>query len=314
MPFQSQVNSVPALGVEGDFVSSNPRATIIAGAGGLIAGAAGVIVGRFCWVDPGDQSTVTNSAPPALGSQAPDGWVHREQQALITAYLAEASLVIPSGFKMEAMASADGYLKNNGATQALRGQKVYADLATGKASAAATASPSTASGSASSVAAGTGSATGIIVDNVFTATASLAGSFNPGGTLSGTGVASGTKIVRQLGGTAGGLGTYEVNIGEQTVASTTISETHGVLTVGGTVAGVFEVGGLLSGTGVAAGTHITAFGTGTGGAGTYIVDVNTVVASTAITGTTNIETKYVVLNSALPGELMAVQPSGAAFG
>jgi hypothetical protein len=144
--------------------------------------------------------------------------------------------------------------------------------------------------------------------------AALAGSFNPGGTLSGTGVASGTKIVRQLGGTAGGLGTYEVNIGEQTVASTTISETHGVLTVGGTVAGVFEIGGLLSGTGVAAGTHITAFGTGTGGAGTYIVDVNTVVASTAITGTTNIETKYVVLNSALPGELMAVQPSGAAFG
>lgn len=313
MPFQSTVNTVPALGVAGDFVSSNPRATVIAGAGGLIAGSAGVTVGRFGWVDPGDDVTVTNFAPAALGNAAPDGWVHREQQALITAYLAEASMVIPAGFKMEMMASADGYFKNDGATQALRGQKVYADLSTGKASAAATGSPATASATGS-IAAGTGSATGSISDNILTLTAALAGSFNPGGTLSGTGVASGTKIVRQLTGTPGGLGTYEVNIAEQVVASTTISETHGVFTAASALSGTFQVGGLLTGTSVVAGTRITAFGTGTGGLGTYIVDNNTVVSSTTITGTTNVETKYVVLNSALPGELMAVQPSGAAFG
>lgn len=312
--FQNQVNSVPALGVAGDFASCNPRATVVAGAGGLIAGAAGVTVGRFAWVDPGDQCTVTNGVPAAAPNSAPDGWVHRAQEALITAYLAETSMVIPAGKQMELMAAADGYFRNDGSTTAIRGQKVYADLMTGKASAAATASPSTASGSASSIAAGSGSATGSITDNVLTITGAVTGSFNPGGTVSGTNVATGTKIVRQLTGTTGGVGTYEVNIGEQTVASTTITEAHGVLTVGGTVAGTIEIGGLLSGTGVAAGTHVTAFGTGTGGAGTYIVDNNTVVASTAITATTNVETKYVVLNNALPGELMAVMPSGAAFG
>lgn len=313
MPFQTSVNTTPALGVEGDFASSNPRSTVVAGAGGLVAGAAGVTVARFAWVDPGDLCTVTNSAPPAALTSAPDGFVHREQQALITAYLAESSMVIPAGFKMELMAAADLYVKNNGSTQAIRGQKVYADLMTGKASAAATGSASTASATGS-IAAGTGSATGSIADNVLTLTASLSGSFNPGGTVTGTNVATGTKIVRQLTGTAGGLGTYEVNIGEQTVASTTISETHGVFTAASALSGTFEIGGLLSGANVVAGTHITAFGTGTGGLGTYIVDNNTVVASTTITGTTNVETKYVVLNNALPGELISMQPAGAALG
>lgn len=313
MPFQSQVNTVPALGVAGDFASSNPRATVVALAGALIAGSAGVTVGRFAWVDPGDQATVTNQAPPALGNAAPDGFVHRAQEALITTYLAEASMLIPAGKQMELMASGDFFVKNDGSTTAIRGQKVYADLATGKASAAATGSASTASVTAS-IAAGSGSATGTISDNVLTISGSVTGSFNPGGTLSGTGVASGTKIVRQLSGTAGGAGTYEVNIGEQTVASTTITEAHGVMTVTAVGSGELEIGGLLSGTGVAAGTHISAFGTGAGGTGTYIVDNNTAVTSTTITATTNVETKFVVLNNALAGELMAIGPSATAFG
>jgi len=54
------------------------------------------------------------------------------------------------------------------------------------------------------------------------------------------------------------------------------------LTVGGTVTGTFAVGQVISGSGVTAGTYITALGTGTGGAGTYTVSASQTVASTAI--------------------------------
>lgn len=56
----------------------------------------------------------------------------------------------------------------------------------------------------------------------FNAVAIGAGTFYPGMALSGTGVLPGTIILRQLSGTTGGIGTYEVSL-NQTVASTTIS-------------------------------------------------------------------------------------------
>jgi hypothetical protein len=68
-------------------------------------------------------------------------------------------------------------------------------------------------------------------------------------------------------------------------ASSTASYISGTtLTVGGTVTGTFAVGMVLSGTGVTAGTTITALGTGTGGAGTYTVSASQTVSSTTITG------------------------------
>ena len=50
--------------------------------------------------------------------------------------------------------------------------------------------------------------------------------------------------------------------------------------------GIIRVGMAIAGTGVTAGTTITAVGTGTGGTGTYTVSVSQTVASTTITGTT----------------------------
>ena len=67
-----------------------------------------------------------------------------------------------------------------------------------------------------------------------------------------------------------------------TGSSSSISGT--TLTVGGTITGTFAVGMVLSGTGVTAGTTITALGTGTGGAGTYTVSVSQTVSATSITG------------------------------
>ena len=49
------------------------------------------------------------------------------------------------------------------------------------------------------------------------------------------------------------------------------------------VTGTIAVGQVITGTGVTAGTVITAFGTGTGGAGTYTVSASQTVSSTTIT-------------------------------
>lgn len=54
------------------------------------------------------------------------------------------------------------------------------------------------------------------------------------------------------------------------------------LTVTAKTSGNLGVGSILQGTGVAAGTKITALGTGTGGTGTYTVDISQTVASTTI--------------------------------
>ena len=56
------------------------------------------------------------------------------------------------------------------------------------------------------------------------------------------------------------------------------------LTVTNSVVGILQVGSVVSGTGVAVGTIITALGTGTGGTGTYTVNISQLVVQTAMTG------------------------------
>lgn len=62
------------------------------------------------------------------------------------------------------------------------------------------------------------------------------------------------------------------------------SITTTTLTVSAMTSGDIYLGMEISGTGVTAGTRITAFGTGTGGVGTYTVSASQTVASTTITG------------------------------
>lgn len=57
-----------------------------------------------------------------------------------------------------------------------------------------------------------------------------------------------------------------------------------VLNVTAVTSGTIELGMQLTGTGVTAGTRITAYGTGSGGTGTYTVNTSQEVASTTITG------------------------------
>jgi hypothetical protein len=56
-----------------------------------------------------------------------------------------------------------------------------------------------------------------------------------------------------------------------------------VLTVSAVTSGVIYVGAVISGTGITAGTTVTAFGTGTGGIGTYTVSISQLAVSTTIT-------------------------------
>lgn len=299
--FQQTVNLQPAPGQAGDFADANPRASVLAGPGQLVAGSAGLTVGRFAWVE------ATGTFASNTGVGLPAGFVHRELgAAMITTYLAETSNLIPSGFEVTLFNAGSFWAINDGTNDVTIGMKAYAAYGTGKVTFGATATPPTAASVTASVAASTGSFTASILGNVMTVTVVGSGVARPGGTLSGTGVITGTTIVSQLTGTAGGVGTYEVSIEHGVIASTTISETYGTMTVTAVGSGALVVGDVLSGTGVDAGTTITGFITGTGGTGTYAVSSNTVVASATVSATAGIETKWVAASVGLPGELIKI--------
>jgi hypothetical protein len=310
--FQSQVNVAQAPAVLGDFASKNPRYTYDAGPGGCVAGPNGCLVGHFAWATFPDDADGTPATVSSSGFGPPTGFIHREQQGLIINYLASSGLTIQKGFGVTIHIGGDFWVLNAGATEALNGQKAYANFADGSVTFAAAGAPATAaSGSASTVAAGTSSVTGSVADDLMTVTAIGSGTLYAGTTVSGTGIATGAQIVSQVtpliaGEALGGIGRYLLNIGEMTTASETISGTYGLLTIGGTVVAGFAVGQVIAGSGVVAGTSIRALGTGAGGAGTYIVDNNTVVGSTAINSTSNVETKWFARSTGLPGELVKI--------
>lgn len=137
MPFQSTVNVQPAPAVAGDFASTNPRFTVDAGPGGLVAGSGGVTVGLFAWAassgstDPSTGETDAYNTVTNAGSGAPTGFVARTQQGLITAYLAEASMVIPQGQPVTLFSGGDFWVKNTGAGAVTAGQKAFASNTTG---------------------------------------------------------------------------------------------------------------------------------------------------------------------------------------
>lgn len=317
--FQTQVGVLQAPGIEGGFCDANPRYSVVAGQGALVAGPNGLTTGRFAWLAfPCD-----NDGTPALANNystnggKPVGIVPRHGQvALIMQYLQTSGNLIPPGFEVYVMSACDIWVKNVGPGTASPGMKAYANLADGTVSfkAGGTAGDAGASGAASSVAASTFQVTGAIGGlngNVLTVSAVTSGSVQPGSTITGSGVAAGTKVASQIlplltGEAVDGVGRYNVNISGQAVPSTTINGTYGTLTVGGAVTGTFKVGQTISGTGVTAGTTITDQITGTGGAGTYVVDNNTVVASTAITAAGTLESDWTAQSGGAVGELVKI--------
>jgi hypothetical protein len=372
------VNVQPAPGVAGDFADAygNARATVVNQAGAFVAGSAGVAVGLFAWATQPANSIVNN-----FGGGAPTGFVHRAQQALITAFLADDTMIVPQGLPITLFSAGCFWAKNSGATAVTVGMKAYANNSTGAITFGVTGSPPTSgSGTASSIAlnnttAGTiatvsvtGSISGAILTvsavgsgalapgmilagggatnpvdpattivaqltgsagstgtyqvsisqtvasstitaplyGVLTIATTITGTFAVGATLSGTNVISGTTIIAAITGTGGNGSTYAVSAPSTvaTVSSTSITASGGTLTVGGTVTGTFALYDTLNGTSVNAGTYITAFLTGTGGAGTYLLNQGQTLASQTIGVNTATETKWYALTSANAGELV----------
>jgi hypothetical protein len=204
---------------------------------------------------------------------------------------------------------------NGGTTQALIGQKAYANVNDGSivAFAATGSPPAGASATGSKIDPETSSFTGVLaqvlnpqtgtIECVLTASV-VTGLIVPGETIAGTGVITGTQIVAQLTGSAGGAGTYTVNY-PQTVASEAMTGTYGLFTPG-TTTGSFTVGDVLAGSGgggVTAGTKIFAAGAG---AGTWYVGPTQTVTSSTITSTNYVETKWIAMSSGAPGEIVKI--------
>ena len=157
----------------------------------------------------------------------------------------------------------------------------------------------------------TTSFTGTISTTTLTVSAVAAGKLSVGQIISGTGVTPGTRITA-LGTGTGTTGTYTISV-SQTVGSATamtadnrpapafaasaayITTSAGVdtLTIGTLTSGQVLVGQQVFGAGVAPNTVITAYGSGTGGTGTYTLNTSgqTVASSgspEAMTGPSNV--------------------------
>ena len=133
--------------------------------------------------------------------------------------------------------------------------------------------------------------TGSISTTTLTVTSVLSGTIAVGQAIFGQGMAQNT-VITALGTGTGGVGTYTVS-DSQTVASTAINSTASpaimtgsisgtTLTVSAVTSGTLKIGQTIEGSGVTDGTIIKAFGTGSGGAGTYTVSASQTVSSTTI--------------------------------
>jgi hypothetical protein len=324
--FQKQVNLTPAPAVAGDFASANPRATVLAGPGGLVAGAGGVTVGRFAWVDDDGATVISHGT----ATKAPDGFVHREQQALIQTYLAEAGDNVPAGFPVTLHNAGDFWAKLTGANAAVIGSAIYADYATGDVTAVAASTGASATGVMGSTNTGslgaTFTATGTGTSLAVTA---LTGYLAVGDVISGTGVTAGTTIVAQVSGTTGAAGTYTTSTATTSAGDTVTSfgstikttVTTGLISVGDTVSGgagfpvgatvVAQVSGTAGGAGVytlsGAGTAYTASATGVTTFGN-VLNISAVASGTLHVGDA-------VSGSGVPsGAVIASQVSGTTGG
>jgi hypothetical protein len=247
--FQTQVNTVQAPGVAGDFASTNPFASVLGGPGALVAPAGGLVVGNFAWVGPNGQV----SQSYVSGYQV--GFLGRNQQGLITQFLEDATQVVPEGFMVTLFDEGDFWaFFADGATV---GQNVYADPNTG----APISSASTPTlGTATASAGFSGTATLVNTSDVLTVAAVTHGIINVGDTVAGTDIPGATTILNQLTGTPGGVGTYTMSAAATaTVGSAeAITTSSAFMLVTAVADGSLNFGDVFSGTDVAAGSSVGA--------------------------------------------------------
>lgn len=212
--FQTFVQQQPAIGVEGDFASTNPRASVPPVIGGAFKVAPGqsVRVGYFAWAN--QQTGLVYSSAAAAGSNAVMGFVARqpnEPSVVITQFLGESRMTLEAGMPVTLMATGDYYANLPGADA---GEFIYADPATGAPTlsdgggtnpftqfkAASQAKVNAVTANTTTIAATTGIMTVATVNS---------GTIEVGQRVTGAGVPANTYITAQLTGTPGGAGTYQ---------------------------------------------------------------------------------------------------------
>jgi hypothetical protein len=90
-------------------------------------------------------------------------------------------------------------------------------------------------------------------------------------------------------------------------ATSTLSSIDGTtLTVGGVITGVFTRGQFLTGTGLIPGTQIVDYGTGDGGAGTYVVSINQIFSTKPISASEYAASLGVASSCTIVGDLLTI--------
>jgi hypothetical protein len=127
--FQNQVYINPAQALPGDFASSNPMHYKLSGTGTMIADTSGVTVGKFAILNA--DGTVTSLPSAALAGQRL-GFVHRENNAQIVTFLAEAGNMIQKGQPVSLFGAGDFFVNVDAITGTpVRGAQVWWDTVTG---------------------------------------------------------------------------------------------------------------------------------------------------------------------------------------
>ncbi|MHB1952462.1 MAG: gp53 minor capsid family protein [Sulfobacillus sp.] len=297
--FQRTVNLFNPIGVEGDFASRNPRATALTPNGGaFVAGPNGVLIGNFAWI-ASDGFTVNSYA---TGAVPPTGYVHRDQQGLLTEYLQAAGMLIPPGFPVTIMVAGDFLDLIAGGTAAVAGSQCYARYADG----------ALFTGSAPAGATGTGSigstSTAAISSTTSVALSAVTGLISDGDTIAGTGIPAGTTILSGATANNGGAGTYVLSAAVDITVSETVTTFGNVLDVTA-VTGTFAVGDAVTGTGIPANATLASQVSGAiGGVGVYTLDIpaTAYAASTALTIVGGILTPFVAKSAANVGQLVQI--------
>lgn len=128
--FQNQVYINPAQAIPGDFASSNPMVYKLASTGKMVADASGVKVGQFCVLNA--DGTVTSVPGAAPSSTSRIGFVHREENAQITTFLAESGYTIQPGQPVAAFGKGDFFINADAITGTpSRGAIIAWDTTTG---------------------------------------------------------------------------------------------------------------------------------------------------------------------------------------
>lgn len=293
--FQTQINSQPAPAEAGDFAGINPRASLLnGGAGQYVAPSTGLVVGRFAWANP-DTSAVSQTF--VSGYQL--GFLHRENNAVITAFLGEAVYLVNQGLPAALFDQGDFWaLFDAGATP---GQRVWADPSTGKPIAGGATAPAldgftAVLGSSGSIA---------ITTNVATISA-VVGWIDAGSTV--TSASLGTAVLgTRLTGSAGGAGTFTLVHGDFTIEAYTATNDH--MTVSAVSSGVLSPGDEV-GSPATAGTQIVSQVSGSaGGIGVYTISIAQYHASTTFSDVA-VATPWFVDSVAANGEIAKISTWG----